>query len=84
MPETRERRFALTENPIRCAHCRRPIEACAGAHGDWMHTGTRAEHCAGSDRTARPETVAEMTARATAERHARTARAARKNRRGGA
>lgn len=69
-----------TETPVRCAHCRQPIEACRGVHGDWMHTHGRSELCA-DGRLARPETVTEMNARATA---ARRARAARKTRRGGA
>jgi hypothetical protein len=49
---------AHSHPPPKCAGCRRTIESCVGAHGDWMHTGTRSELCPRGG-LARPQTPAD-------------------------
>lgn len=50
---------AASHPPVLCAKCADEIESCHGAHGDWMHTATRAEACPVGG-YARPQTITDI------------------------
>jgi hypothetical protein len=50
---------------VRCGVCGAEIEACDGYYGDWLHTGTRREHCATGRTLAVPEPPSAQQERAS-------------------